>query len=170
MPTPKIVALSMIAAGLLACSTPPDPGAPRPGAVEAPLLRAQWWRTEFYGYDTASYRLRESGNPEETDELLVDIHYGGSAADFRDIEWPGSGPRPVRIYQYSADRCQVFGGLQSRCVYHEVLGIGLPRELLERSRKTGLVLVLRAKSGADHDLAMPSEYLDVYLNSIRKAR
>ena len=149
-------------ASLLACASQP---ATDPGVIDAPALHAQWWRTDFYGYDSAHYRLRHRLGPPEQDELGVELEYGASGPDFRGVEWPGSGVKPVEVQEHSADRCQVFGSLQSRCLYHDVVKVVLPPELLEHSRQSGLSLDLLGKSGGRRTLSLPGDYIGELLRA-----
>lgn len=167
MPIPRILNLLPFALALLGCATSGDPGATHPRLAEAPLLHAQWWRAEFYGYDTVAYRLRQKEGVPGGSELLMEVHYGSSGADYRALAWPGLEPQPLRVYEHAADRCQVFGSLQSRCVFGDILGIDLPPELLEHSPEAGLTAVLHAKQGAEHPLPLPGDYVASYLASLK---
>lgn len=164
----KTLNLLLLVAVLPGCATPGDPSALSLGLAEAPLLHAQWWRTEFYGYDTVAYRLRQKEGVPGGSELFMEVHYGGSGADYRALAWPGAEPQPLRVYEHAADRCQVFGSLQSRCVFGDVLGIDLPPELLEQSCDTGVTVVLLANKGAEHSLALPGDYIASYLAGLRR--
>jgi hypothetical protein len=166
----KILSLLPLVAALSGCATPGDSSALNPRLAQAPLLHAQWWRTEFYGYDTVAYRLRQKEGTPGQSELLLEVHYGGSGPDDRALGWPGSEPQPLRVYEHAADRCQIFGSLQSRCVFGDILGVDLPPGLLEQSRDTGLTVVLLSKKGAEHSLPLPGEYIASYLASLKQAR
>jgi hypothetical protein len=169
MPLPRILTLTPLAAALLACAAFEEPASGKsPALIQAPLLHVQWWRTEFYGYDTASYRLRQRPDAPARSELYLDLRYGGSGADYRVVEPSGSEPRPLRVYRHSAERCQVFGSLQSRCLFHDQAGLDLPPELLEQSRASGLTFALRSKAGGTRELALPGDYIEAYLRLLRQ--
>lgn len=159
MPRLRSRSIALLLVVLSACASPP---ATEPGVIEAPRLHAQWWRGEFYGYDEAAYRLRHTA---AGDELVVDLRYGAASADFRAIDWPGLGIQPLRVLEHSAERCQVFGSLQSRCIYHDVLDLDPPPGALERARAEGVELALLGKAGGRQGLALPGGYIGEFLRA-----
>jgi hypothetical protein len=166
MPRLGRIALALCTAGLAACATHREQDAP--ALFEAQPLQTNWWHTEFYGKNYASYRLRcigPNGTGPARNELRVDLEYGSIREEWWRVETPDGVRLPERVIDKSFQRCQEFGSLQSMCIYEYSLAADIDSKTLAEGRTAGLTLTLHSKESGKHELPLSAVYIDDYLRA-----
>ena len=124
-----------------------------------PELHVSHYRTLFYVYDTADYRLgaqeRYQSNANDSLILLINARYGGDNRHYEFAMMPNTSNRELNHRQHEAERCQIFNSLISSCLYRDRFSLSFTKAELELALDTGIQFTLASKTQAYEQLDLP---------------
>ena len=141
---------------------------------KAPELQSRKFRALFYGYDTLYYRLVAFTSGGQSSHfsyrLIIDSHYGRVLRHYERARAGNGQEFPISLLNHSIERCQLFGNLVSACLYRDTADVILDRTVLEKNRKTGLILALSSKTANYETIKLAPAYIDRFLHAVSQQK